>query len=59
MYFYTDTTQESAVLAAPSIALVDETLSRTDQVIPLLEAAIARGSKTLVDHRQKCERRSA
>jgi chaperonin GroEL len=48
MYFYTDVARKTAVLAAPAIALVDETLSRTDQVIPLLEAAIARGSKTLV-----------
>lgn len=48
MYFYTDTVRKTSVLAAPALALVDESLSQTDQVLPLMEAAIAKGSKALV-----------
>ena len=59
MYFYTDSVRKTSVLAAPALALVDESLSQTDQVLPLLEAAIAKGSKALVDHCQKCDRRGA
>lgn len=47
MYFYTDPIQKRAVLPAGAIALVDGKLERVDQVVALLEAALASGAKTL------------
>lgn len=48
MYFYTNSEQKSSVLTTPAIAILDERLTTSDQVIPLMEAAVAQGAKSLV-----------
>src|SRR5262249_1016699 len=48
MYFYTEAEQKKAVLTAPALAILDERLKEANQVIPLMEAAIAQGAKSLV-----------
>ncbi|MBX3013054.1 MAG: hypothetical protein KF832_16170 [Caldilineaceae bacterium] len=48
MYFYTQPDQKRALLVAPAIALVEQRLTETDQVVPLMEAAVAQGFKALV-----------
>lgn len=48
MYFYTESEQKKAVLTAPAIAILDERLKEASQVIPLMEAAVAQGAKSLV-----------
>lgn len=47
MYFYTDPIQKRAVLPAGALALIDGKLEQVDQVVALLEAALAAGAKTL------------
>jgi chaperonin GroEL len=48
MYFYTEKEQKKSVLTAPVIAILDERLKEADQVVPLMEAAVALGAKSLV-----------
>jgi chaperonin GroEL len=51
MYFYgegANAVQRRAVLAAPAVALVDEPLKQTEQVLPLLEGALAAGRSALL-----------
>ena len=48
MYFYSEGLYKRAVLATPAVALVNEALKRADQVVPLLEAALAQKTKTLL-----------
>ena len=48
MYFYTDSANKVAVAPAPAVAVVADRLTQTDEVIPLMEAAIANGKKALV-----------
>jgi chaperonin GroEL len=47
MYFYTEAEQKKSVLTAPAIAILDERLTTAEQVIPLMEAAVAQGAKAL------------
>ena len=47
MYFYTDVGRRTAVMTAPAIALIDGRLTEADQVVPLLESALANGAKAL------------
>ncbi len=46
--FYTDAARKQSVLAAPAIAVLDESLNSADQAVALLEAALSRGAKALV-----------
>ncbi|MEM7534425.1 MAG: TCP-1/cpn60 chaperonin family protein [Chloroflexota bacterium] len=48
MYFYTQAEQKKTVLSAPAIALTEDRLSTVEEVLPLMEAAIRRGFKSLV-----------
>lgn len=48
MYFYTEPEQKKAVLSAPAIAILDERLTMAEQVIPLMEGALASEAKALV-----------
>jgi chaperonin GroEL len=48
MYFYTEPEQKKAVLTAPAVAILDERLTMAEQVIPLMEGALANGAKALV-----------
>lgn len=48
MYFYTNSEQKMSVLTTPAIAILDERLTTSEQVIPLMEAAVAQGAKALV-----------
>lgn len=48
MYFYTEAEQKKSVLNSPAIAILDERLTTTEQVVPLMEAALARGAKALI-----------
>ncbi len=47
MYLYTDEAQKQAILPAGVIALVDGRLQSVDDVVPILQAARARGAKSL------------
>jgi chaperonin GroEL len=47
MYFYTEPEQKKAVLNAPAIAICDERLTTAEQTVPLMEAAVAQGAKSL------------
>jgi chaperonin GroEL len=47
MYFYTEAEQKKSVLASPAIAILDERLKEANQVVPLMEAAVAQGAKAL------------
>jgi chaperonin GroEL len=47
MYFYTEPEQKKSVLGAPAIAILDERLTTVDQVLPLMEGAVAQGAKAL------------
>lgn len=48
MYFYTQPDQKRALLTAPAIAVVEQRLTETEQVLPLMEAAVQQGCKALV-----------
>lgn len=48
MYFYTEPTQKKTVLNAPAVAILDERLKETDQVLRLMEGALAQNAKSLV-----------
>ncbi len=48
MYFYTDSARKIAVAPEPAVAIIDGRLTTTEQVLPLMEAAIANGRKALV-----------
>ena len=48
MYLYTDVAHKSAVMAAPAVVVVDERLTTAEQVVPLLEAALAVEAKALL-----------
>ncbi|MEM7130447.1 MAG: TCP-1/cpn60 chaperonin family protein [Chloroflexota bacterium] len=48
MYFYTDAQRKRAVITDLAVALVNERLERQEQVVPLLEGAIAQGKKGLL-----------
>lgn len=48
MYFYTDAQRKRAVVTSPAVALVNERVDKAEQVIPLLEGAIAQGKKSLL-----------
>lgn len=48
MYFFTDSTNKVAVASAPAVAVVADRLTSANEVIPLMEAAIANGKKALV-----------
>jgi chaperonin GroEL len=48
MYFYTQPDQKRALLTTPAIAIVEQRLTETEQVVPLMEAAIQQGYKALV-----------
>ncbi|MEZ4580758.1 MAG: TCP-1/cpn60 chaperonin family protein [Caldilineaceae bacterium] len=48
MYFYSDSANKVAVAPAPAVAVVADRLTQADEVIPLMEAAIANGKKALV-----------
>lgn len=48
MYFYSEAAQRRALLVAPAVALVDEALKQTEQVLPLLEGALALGRAALL-----------
>lgn len=48
LYFYTEPAQRVAVLAGPAVALVDEPLRTTEAALALVEAALARGAKSLL-----------
>lgn len=48
MYFYSDSKRKRAVVTAPAVALINERLERVEQVVPILEGAIAQGKKSLL-----------
>ena len=48
MYFYSDAKRKRAVLTAPAIALVNDQLNTLEQALPILEAALQIGAKSLV-----------
>ena len=48
MYFYTEPEQKKTVLTAPAVAILDERLKETDQVLRLMEGAVAQNAKSLV-----------
>jgi chaperonin GroEL len=48
MYFYTEPEQKKAVLTAPAIAILDERLTTAEQVVSLMEGALANEAKALV-----------
>ncbi len=48
MYFYTQAEQKKTVLNEPVVALLEERLDQAEQVVPLMEAALQLGAKTLV-----------
>ncbi len=47
MYFYTEPELKKTVLSAPAVAICDERLTMAEQVVPLMEAALAQGAKAL------------
>ncbi len=48
MYFYTQPEQKRALLTDVALAIVDQRLTETAQVVPLMEAALEKGFKSLV-----------
>ena len=48
MYFYSDAKRKRAVLASPAIALINDRLSTIEQTLPILEAALQSGAKSLL-----------
>ncbi len=48
MYFYSDANRKRAVVAAPAVGLVNERIDSVEQVVPLMEGAIAQGKKSLL-----------
>lgn len=48
MYFYTEPELKQTVLTEAALAICDERLTTTEQVVPLMEAALAQGAKALV-----------
>lgn len=47
MYFYTQPDQKRALLTASALAIVEQRLTETEQVLPLMEAAVQQGFKAL------------
>jgi len=48
MYFYTQPEQKRALLTDTALAIVDQRLTEAAQVVPLMEAALEKGFKSLV-----------
>ncbi|MFN8495764.1 MAG: TCP-1/cpn60 chaperonin family protein [Caldilineaceae bacterium] len=48
MYFYTQPEQKKTVLNEPAVAILEERLDQVEQVVPLMEAAIAQGAESLL-----------
>lgn len=48
MYFYSDAQRKRAVVTAPAVALLNERLEESEQVVPLMEYAIQQGKKSLL-----------
>ena len=48
MYFYTQPEQKKTVLNEPAVAILEERLEYVEQVVPLMEAAIAQEAQSLL-----------